>query len=175
MNFLERRSKLEASSQALMAVKKYSQHSNYSQEIPRQMTGLYLGAYFGAQGVVKALLDKDCLNFQDSHRRTPLSWAAANRHEAVVKLLLEQGAELESKDTEYGQTPLSWAAENGHESVVELLLKNGVEVEMENRSGWTALQQAALNRHEGVEQLLVIHGSSEPEDFYELQQLFLLG
>jgi ankyrin repeat protein len=39
-----------------------------------------------------------------------------NGHEAVVKLLLEKGAELESKDKD-GRTPLSWAAENGHEAV----------------------------------------------------------
>jgi ankyrin repeat protein len=57
---------------------------------------------------------------------------------------------------------------------VKLLLKKGAEVRMENRSGWTALQLAVLNRHEGIEQLLVMHGSSEPEDFYGLQQLFLL-
>ena len=30
--------------------------------------------------------------------RTPLSWAAESGHEAVVKLLLENGAELETKD-----------------------------------------------------------------------------
>ncbi len=35
--------------------------------------------------------------------------------EAVVKLLLEKGAELESK-SKYGQTPLSSAAANGHEA-----------------------------------------------------------
>jgi ankyrin repeat protein len=45
--------------------------------------------------------------------RTPLSWAA-------VKLLLEKGAELESKDGQ-GQTPLSLAAKNGHKAVVKLL------------------------------------------------------
>jgi ankyrin repeat protein len=37
-----------------------------------------------------------------------------------VKLLLEKGAELETKDN-YGQTPLSCAAEKGHEAVVKLL------------------------------------------------------
>jgi hypothetical protein len=52
--------------------------------------------------------------------RTPLSWAAERGHEAVVKLLLEKGAELESKDND-GHTPLSWAADKGHEAVVKLL------------------------------------------------------
>jgi ankyrin repeat protein len=91
-----------------------------------------------------------------------------------VKLLLDKGAKLETKDTRYGQTPLLWAVEKGHEAVVKLLLNKGAEVGIENRGGWTALQLAALNRHEGLEQLLVIHGSSEPGDFYGLQQLFLI-
>jgi ankyrin repeat protein len=68
-------------------------------------------------------------NFKDTNGRTPLSWAAENGHEAVVKLLLEKGAELESKDNEHGRTPLSWAAENGHEAVVKLLLEKGAELE----------------------------------------------
>ena len=50
--------------------------------------------------------------------------AAGKGHEAVVKLLLEKGAELETKDKIYGQTPLLWAAENGHEAVVKLLEKS---------------------------------------------------
>jgi len=48
------------------------------------------------------------------------------RHEAVVKLLLETGqVDVDSKDTVYGQTPLSWAAGNRHEAVVKLLLETG--------------------------------------------------
>ena len=38
--------------------------------------------------------------------RTPLLYAAKNRDEAVVKLLLEKGAELEPKDRHNGYTPL---------------------------------------------------------------------
>jgi ankyrin repeat protein len=38
------------------------------------------------------------LESKDKNGRTPLSLAATNGHEAVLKLLLEKGAELESKD-----------------------------------------------------------------------------
>jgi ankyrin repeat protein len=53
---------------------------------------------------------------------TPLLWAADKGHEVVVKLLLEKGAELETKDN-YGQTPLLWAVEREHEAVVKLLVE----------------------------------------------------
>ena len=51
-------------------------------------------------------------------------WAIQEGHEVVVKLLLEKGAELETKDG-YSRTPLSWAADSGHEAVVKLLLEKG--------------------------------------------------
>jgi ankyrin repeat protein len=43
-----------------------------------------------------------------------------------VKLLLEKGADVKSKDG-VGQTPLSRAAEGVHEAVVKLLLEEGAE------------------------------------------------
>ncbi len=64
----------------------------------------------------------------------PLSWAAKKGHKAVVKLLLEKGAELESKDKR-GWTPLSWAAKKGHEAVVKLLLEKGTELESKDKRG----------------------------------------
>jgi ankyrin repeat protein len=42
--------------------------------------------------------------------------AAGNGDETVVRLLLDKGAEPESKDECYGQTPLLSAAGDGHES-----------------------------------------------------------
>jgi ankyrin repeat protein len=38
----------------------------------------------------------------------------------VVKLLLEKGAELETKDKDDSRTPLSWAAASGHGALVNL-------------------------------------------------------
>ena len=66
------------------------------------------------------------------------SATAANGHEAVVKLLLEKGAELEAKDSD-GRTPLRRAAENGHEAVVKLLLEKDAELEAKDSFGRTPL------------------------------------
>jgi Ankyrin repeats (many copies) len=46
-----------------------------------------------------------------------VSWAADQGHEAVVRLLLEKDAELDSKSSD-GQTPVSWAMERGYDAVV---------------------------------------------------------
>jgi ankyrin repeat protein len=46
----------------------------------------------------------------------------------IVRLLLENGAELESKSND-GHTPLSLAAEQGQEAVVQILLEKGAKLE----------------------------------------------
>jgi len=56
----------------------------------------------------------------------------------VVQLLLEKGADIESKDTD-GQTPLSWAAQDGCEAVVQLLLEKGADIESKDTDGQTPL------------------------------------
>ncbi|RYO96334.1 hypothetical protein DL764_007492 [Monosporascus ibericus] len=154
VDFLEKNVQVEASSQALIAVKRHSGHSKYSQGFPRQMTGLHLAAFFGVQEAVHALLRKHCLDLKDSYGQTPLSWAARNGHEAVVKLLLNNGANLKSK-SDNGQTPLLWAAENGHEAVVKLLLDKDAKLESKSDIGQTPLSWAAENGHEAVVKLLL--------------------
>ncbi|PTB52368.1 hypothetical protein M431DRAFT_62242, partial [Trichoderma harzianum CBS 226.95] len=43
--------------------------------------------------------------------------------EAIVKLLLDKGADIDVKDNSAGQTLLSMAAKHGHEALVKLLLE----------------------------------------------------
>jgi len=103
----------------------------------------------------------ECVNFVtlvnhmfESHARdqitssgelpSTLLWAAKDGHEAVVRLLLDRGAVIESRDTSYGQSPLSWAAEKGHEAVVRLLLDRGADTESRSKTGKTPLQYAEM-------------------------------
>ena len=92
------------------------------------------------------------LNTSDRGGRTPLSWAAGNGYEGIVKLLLEQ--EDVSPDTGgavSGQTPLFWAARNGHDGIVELLLaRKDVNPDSSDWDGRAPLSWAAGNGHEGI-------------------------
>ena len=90
--------------------------------------------------------------------QSPLLWAAQNGYEGIIRLLLENSAELESKD-KYGLTPLLWAALKGHEAVVKLLLEKGAELEWKDTSNRTPLSWAAQNGHEAVVKLLLEKGA----------------
>ncbi|KAG4279189.1 hypothetical protein FPRO04_13663 [Fusarium proliferatum] len=192
MDFLKCETKVEASSQVLMAVKRYSWSSDYCQRVPKQMTGLHLAAYFGVGMAVEAILTEHCSDPMDSYSRTPLWWAARNGHGAVVKAFLDKGANMESKDKYDGRTPLSWAATNGHEAVVRLLLEKGAVAESKDKyhgrwvsdnghkpseddgtepkydkQGRTPLSWAAENGHEAVIKVLLNNDADvESKDAY---------
>ncbi|RYP58916.1 hypothetical protein DL769_008749 [Monosporascus sp. CRB-8-3] len=91
---------------------------------------------------------------------TDLMVASYYGHRAVVKLLLEKGAEIEAKDTEYRRTPLWWATEKGYEAVVKLLVENGADVESkESKDGRTPLWQATEYGYEAIVKLLLKYGA----------------
>ncbi|KAK1772738.1 ankyrin repeat-containing domain protein [Phialemonium atrogriseum] len=102
----------------------------------------------------------------DIHNRndnglTLLLSAAMDGHEAVVKLLAEKGAHLESRGN--GRTALIWAAMRGHEAVVKLLAEKGADLEnrynYDRHSSGTALTWAAKNGHDAVVKLLAEKGA----------------
>jgi ankyrin repeat protein len=79
---------------------------------------LALAAQLGHVDIVRLLLDAgedpSRYNPADCHgHATPLHQAALTGHEAVVRLLVERGANLNIKDTIHQSTPLGWAEHGG--------------------------------------------------------------
>ncbi|KAF4154399.1 hypothetical protein CNMCM6069_009417 [Aspergillus lentulus] len=139
-----------------------------------RMTGLHLAAYFGLEGAVNTLLSEEVattiqttdgsalpgarLELKDSFQCTPLSWAAVKGHEALVKQLLDKGADIDTRNRS-GETPLSEAAANGHEAVVKQLLDKGADTDLKDEDGRTPLSWAAEYGHEAVVKQLLDKGA----------------
>lgn len=107
-------------------------------ETPEELgTALLKASAKGDIETVEVYLQKQAdVNFKDNRNWTPLMWAAAQGHEPVVSLLLENGAQNEykqgedfsagGKGGEVGKyNPLHWAAFNGHQRVVWTLMRKG--------------------------------------------------
>jgi ankyrin repeat protein len=74
----------------------------------------------------------------------------------VVELLLEKGAQIDSRD-DAGKTPLMQAAGHqfpGSEATVALLLKKGANPELKDQAGNTALSEARRRGSAGIVALL---------------------
>jgi hypothetical protein len=77
----------------------------------------------------------------------------------MVKLLLEAGANIESKDNN-GQTPLWWAARSSNVAMVKLLLEAGANIESKDTNGQTPLWWAARNSNVAMVKLLLEAGTN---------------
>ncbi|KAI6765005.1 hypothetical protein HG531_012104 [Fusarium graminearum] len=143
INFLKSQAKVQASCQALMAAKQLSFDTNYSQRLPRKMTGLHLACLFGLSKAADTLLRLEYSPYlEDTYSRTPLWYAAQNGHKAVVELLLAAGADANAAAaSKYGRTALQAAAKGGHLEVIKKLLAAGADVNA------AALQAAAWGGH----------------------------
>ena len=92
----------------------------------------------------------------DKGGRTPLSWAASNGRDGVVKLLLGREDVSSDRPDNDGRTPLSWAAGNGCDEVVKLLLGwEDVSPDTPDDHGRTPLSWAAGDGRDGIVKLLL--------------------
>lgn len=95
-----------------------------------------------------------------SWRQTALHYVAAYKNdEHPAKMLLEAGANLDSRDLD-GITPLQWAVVSNSEKVVKILLGSGANINNVDNSNNTAVRSAiTANRHK-ILSMLVDHGFS---------------
>ena len=86
--------------------------------------------------------------------------AAQEGHLAVVRLLLEAGADKDAADTD-GDTALHIAAKEGHLEVVRLLLEAGADKDAADTDGYTPLHFAARKGHLEAIRLLLETGADK--------------
>ena len=90
---------------------------------------------------------------------TALWVAAAKGHFDVVRLLIEQSAEVDSR-TSNNSTPLRAAAVDGHLDIVRCLVENGADVNARNNFNSTPLMITCHSGHLDVASYLVKHGAN---------------
>lgn len=164
-SFLERDAQVVASIQVLtvrMVGYLGLGKSIYSDDFPRGWTGLHLAARIGIEKTVQHLLGTTITDVKDGRGRTPLSYAAENGHEAVVKLLLANNADINLPDSDnpWGLTPLAWAVNKRQEAMVKLLLANNADVNLKaRRYGLTPLLVAVIYGTEALVRILLESGA----------------
>lgn len=126
---------------------------------------IHMSAFFGLKSVTEALLARksplkqifsSTVNLKSDLDMTPLHWAVRNGHESVAKLLVDHGADVDTKG--YGLTPLIWAVRNGREGIAKMLLDHKAKVDQKGY-GMTALHWAAREGRESLVRLLLDRGA----------------
>jgi hypothetical protein len=89
----------------------------------------------------------------------PLDLAACEGETSTIKVLIDEGADVNAKDAA-GQTPLHLAAIKENSDVVKLLIDGGADIDSsEPRLGFRPLHNAALEGNLGISELLVKYGA----------------
>ena len=136
------------------------------EKIRVRVAAIHIAAYKGNAGVVRMLsreygVDVNCstseiLKEPPLTGLTPLYWATVNGQTEVVKLLLDNNADVNASCSDDGVTPLHIAGCNGHTEVLKLLLENNADVNARRTdNGATPLHIAAFEGHAEVVKLLL--------------------
>ncbi|KAF7952664.1 hypothetical protein EAE96_005895 [Botrytis aclada] len=132
---------------------KHVKSRSSSKNILEGWTALHLSAAFGICNLVRIIIEIgeiQCFDSRDAHGRTALSLAAENNHLSVLRLLLEAGASITTRDYRYGLSPLEWAAFQGNVEIVEILMEKAI-----SWSGTSLLSIAVARAHKSVVKLLL--------------------
>jgi len=108
---------------------------------------------------VKKNIDKGAnVNAINLWGNTALMEASSNGHTEIVKLLIEQGADVNAQPKLNGITALMLASSNGHTEIAKLLIKAGADVNAQSKHG-TALIKAWQEGYTEIAKLLIEEGA----------------
>jgi len=123
---------------------------------------LHLAAHFGHTDAASSLLNRGAqVNARSTNalRNTPLHAAAAGRAQAVAKLLVDAGANVNGRQNG-GWTPLHSAAQNSDIEFARLLTEAGADVNALADNQQRPLDLALTMGHQAMVDFLESHGAS---------------
>ncbi|KAI1325310.1 hypothetical protein F5Y16DRAFT_401470 [Xylariaceae sp. FL0255] len=154
-----------------------------NQRRPPLTSSLMVSSFFELATVIEMLFEKsshmkiDLELKDDEYQRTALLWATYMGHEAVVKLLLEKGSQIEAQDSK-NCSPLQLACYRGHERIARALVEKGANVNSIGLgySDWAlAPLFSALSHSTSLAELLIEKGADleyeHPIRDYEVEYL----
>jgi len=118
---------------------------------------VYATGHFATQVVSLLLSLKADPNVKGVGGYTSLHLA---RDKDTVRLLLEAGANIDSKDNE-DSTPLQYAVHSGNVEIVEMLIRAGANVNTQNSHGWTPLHNSINKGYADVVRVLLNAGADK--------------
>jgi len=135
--------------------------ANAKVEDSNQMTPMLLAAHRGHDLMIQLLIDAgvDCNKWSGA---SPLYYAIETNRVGVVRILIENGADLNlSGNSSFGwqsSLPIEQAARLGFEDIILLLLEKGGDISEDPIYVGNALHEAAFGGHIRVVELLISRG-----------------
>ncbi|VBB32268.1 unnamed protein product [Acanthocheilonema viteae] len=140
------------------------------------LNALHIAAYYGNSDFVMEMLKYVPANlrseppiynhyvvkeFATEYGFTPLHLAAQSGHDSLVRMLLNQGVQVDATSTTMSVIPLHLAAQQGHIAVVGMLLSRSTQQQhAKDWRGRTPLHLASMNGHYEMVSLLIAQGSN---------------
>jgi ankyrin repeat protein len=130
-------------------------------DLRARATPLHYAAFCGLHDIVKFLIvehsqDVNARGFNDDE--TPLIVASREGHSEVARVLLERGADTETRD-DGDWSPLERASRYGHVEVVQVLLKHGADVNAQDQDNRTPLYVASDFGQAAAARVLLEHNA----------------
>ncbi|KAL8822146.1 MAG: hypothetical protein Q9191_007112 [Dirinaria sp. TL-2023a] len=138
--------------------------SNHQDDYER--TPLMHSAWRGDEAVIGVLLKSGAdITMRSVNGDTALHDAVRNAHEGASRLLLEAGADPDTKNSLDGHTSLHYAAKHGDQMIVDLLLSHRADPTLQNFFGKSPIHMAALRGYADCTQLMLdaVSKSSSPQ------------
>ena len=149
-----------AAEKGCVACAEFLLHSGSDSRVPDEHGNPALFYAVGAGNIdIARLLSRDS-SFVTTFGLTALHIAAENGQDAIARLLIDGGADVNAMIKGTHETPLHFAVSEGHIAVVAVLLQNGADTEIQDSNGVTVLLDGVIRDRATIVRMLLDAGAN---------------